>query len=202
MVNIMEAHITMYKQLVIYLSYFDNCGPKKVIEDLAKYLNMDIVNIKKYITPTKIMINDTEFDDYYNVDNYDYNSINVIVNKKKSEKNGVLLVGGFLDPTKINFTINYHIHLSLNKQNIFDIYKNNKKFKDVITEDNQKLLVNKLIYPAYLKFLKDSNISVFTKIYDDTMLSNDQIEELVWNLIIAYIKKTVETKNQKRSQAL
>lgn len=189
--NIMEAHIKKFKQLVIYVSYFDNCGPKKVIENLSKYLDMMTINIKSFITPTKIKINEIEFDDYYDSNNYDYDSINKIVNKNKAEKNGVLIVGGFLDPKLVDFTINYHVHLSISKPIILDIYKSNKKFHNV-SEDNQKLLVNKLVYPAYLIFLKESNISMFTKIYDEKLLNDDDIEELVWSLIIAYVKKTVE----------
>lgn len=197
-INIVEAYLKFNKKLIIYVSYFDNCmrteGHSDILTGLSKYLNLKLINIKDYVTPEKKKIRNYEYDDYYHDDFYNYSKLNDDV--ENSKVNGVFLVGSFLDCSKVTFSIDYHIHLSLNKQNIIQAYSKHDIFK-TWGVDNVTTLINKTIYPYYLSSLKKCAINIFFKMVDDkdVLMSTTQLEDSIWNLIIAFIQKSVSNKN-------
>lgn len=116
------------------------------------------------------------------------------VNKVKS--NGVIVSGFAFPKDKLEFEVDFHIHLKISKE---DLIKNraeyaNEKLDDKtsrisdVGEEIEKRILNKVTFPHYLKSLETSTINKFINIkYDSLKEAYDEM----FDYIMAIIKKKI-----------
>ena len=193
--NIVEAYKSQHKQLVILLSGFSGSGKsllgKSLIKDFNKnkgdktndfvFLNLndfykDEEEYKKIIEVGELKV--VDWDDPEAVD---WEKFNKKINEIKSD--GVVVSGFAFPKDKLNFTVDFHIHIKISKD---DLIKNRHEFTQEklddktsrvgeIGEEMEKRILNKVTFPHYLKSLENSVINKFfsveyggiKKVYDE-----------------------------------
>ncbi len=204
--NIVEEYINRNKQLVILVSGFSGSGKTVLARSLLKDINR---NNKKYQF-TFLNLNDffKSDDEYNNVievgdlkvvdwdspDAINWEGFNQEINKVKS--NGVIVSGFGFPKDKLNFEVDFHIHLKISKDDLIknrSIYANEKlddKTSRIseIGEELEKRILNKVTFPHYLKSLETSVINKIINIkYDSLKEAYDEM----FDYIMAIIKKKI-----------
>ena len=193
--NIVEAYKSQHKQLVILLSGFSGSGKsllgKSLVKDFNKnkgekskefvFLNLndfykDEADYKKIVE-----VGDLKVVDWDDPEAVDWEKFNKKIEEIKSD--GVVVSGFAFPKDKLNFTVDFHIHIKISKD---DLIKNRHEFTQEklddktsrvgeIGEEMEKRILNKVTFPHYLKSLESSIINKFysveyggiKKIYDD-----------------------------------
>jgi hypothetical protein len=189
-INIIEAYIKIHNQLIIYISTFPNIIMRPVIENLGKYLKLKVIYQQEFMEAITTKLDDVEYVSFYDNKQFATSKFNSVV--LENCRNGVIIVGNVIPTNLLKFKIDYHIHLSLNKKVIVEYYNTN----DILNkpEETSKLIINKVIYPFYMETLKEGHINIFINSYDsetNKIMTDDDIEEKVWNTIINYIQNNL-----------
>jgi cytidylate kinase len=201
--NIVEAYLKFNKQLIFVVSGISGCGKTTMTKKLSVDLNIKYINqfdyyIKNY-NNSVILSNGTTVNNWYTDDAIDWDRLNNDINKYKTD--GVVISAFSLPTDKINFSIDYNIHIWITKTNcVEDRRKFLKKHKDIygsqyksIENDTDKLEMNKLIYPYYLESNKKMNI-------DERINGNDirtkEVYDIVWDKIIDHIQQYIDKYHQ------
>jgi ABC-type dipeptide/oligopeptide/nickel transport system ATPase component len=204
--NIVEEYINRNKQIVILISGFSGSGKSVLARSLLKDINRNnkkyqftFLNLNDFYKSDDEYKNIVEVGDLKVVDWDDPDAINWVgfnkeVNKIKS--NGVIVSGFAFPKDKLEFEVDFHIHLKISKD---DLIKNrveyaNEKLDDKtsriseIGEDIEKRILNKVTFPHYLKSLETSVINKFINIkYDSLKEAYDEM----FDYIMAIIKKKI-----------
>lgn len=200
--NIVEAYIKFKKQLIIFISGMSGSGITQLAKNIANDFNTSIISYSNYYkkTENKVILTDgTEFINCNSDDTIDWKKLNDdIMNKKK---NGVVVYSQSfpLDKLDNNLHVDFHIHIKLSKQNLFNrrkkfierhpnLYKN--EF-DLINTENGKIIFNKYIYPYYLETINNTKINKWinaNKYYDETNNSyNDKNYDIAFDYLMNVI---------------
>ena len=196
--NIVEAYIKYKGQLVIFISGISGCGKTFLAKKLSKNFKIQFLEqfsyYKKNYDKKHKLPDGTEITNWYTDDAIDWDSFNKDINKMKNM--GVVVSGFALVEDKLDIEPDYHIHLSMSKQRCTEkrkvfLEKHQKKYQkefDELGTIKEKLRMNQLIFPYYLDATKRSKINKFFKV---EKMSNEEIWDAGWDLIINHIQTNV-----------
>ena len=190
MTNIIEEYINQKQQLVILLIGPQGSQKSKLAKMLNEDLNFKLIKISdyhnnKYIKKT---INNSIFNVYEDIENYDLEKMSNDINKYKSK--GVILYGNNIDIEKITFKIDFIYFTSIKYQ----LYKKYILKYDSIDNKKEYYLntyIGNYISPLYENLKSKLKINKFFNIREETNIG-DIYKELFDNLI-TNIKKTINS---------
>lgn len=193
--NVVEAYIKIKGQLIILVSGLPGCGKTTVGKKISQDFNIDYIDQFNYYVKDydkKVELPDgSEIVDIYNNDAIDWKKLNKDVNSKKKE--GVVVSGVAFPNDKLDFTPDYHIHLSISKKECLErqkayLEKNKEKYPEEwkdLESGKERLKMNQLVYPYYLETVKESKINKFININN---LDDDGAYDSAFDIIISYIQ--------------
>jgi hypothetical protein len=190
MPNIIEEYINQKKQMVILLIGPQGSQKSKFSKMLNEDIGFKLIKISdyhnnKYIKKT---INNSIFNVYEDIENYEWEKLSNDVDKYKSK--GIILYGNNIDTEKITFKIDFIYFTSIKYQ----LYK--KYILKYDTIDNKKeyylnTYVSNYISPLYENLKSKLKINKFFNIKEDINI-DDTYKELFDNLI-TNIKKIINS---------
>lgn len=201
--NIVEAYIKFKGQLIIFVSGISGCGKSDLAKKIGRNFNIKIIDQFSYYKknynnsstlPNGIIVSNWDTDDAI-----DWKRLNHDLNKFKSS--GIVISGFSLHPNVLSVVPDYHIHLTISKQNCLlrrrkFLTKHKTKYPEeykLINSDLDRLKMNQLTFPYYLKSRELSNIN---KYFNSNKLSQSQIWDSTWNILISFISKYLSWFNQ------
>lgn len=203
--NIVEAYIKFKGQLLIFISGLSGCGKLSLAKNIARDFKLKLIDQFDYYKTnydvTVSLPDGTTLINWYTDDAVDWNKFNEDIDKFKN--NGLLVVGFSLPEDKITSIPDYHLHLNASKQVCMEKRKtfleNHKdKYEEeykLIGTQTEKLKMNQLIFPYYLESIRKSKINKFINITpkqtehsDQIIMSDDEIYDEAYNIIITFIK--------------
>ena len=184
--NILEAYIKKYKQIIILILGLPCSNKSEISKELKIDLNMDIININNYMIPNKskeVIIDNIKFKIYEDSDNYDWDKLNDDINKKKS--NGIILYGNYINNEKINWEPDFIFFYSVNTTLCKKILIEKKKIAIDESDKKIKIYFEQIFNPFYENLKKSLKINKFFNINENTKFDDayDNIFDLLMNLI-------------------
>ena len=193
--NIVEVVSLYNKQFIVLVSGLSGSGKSKIANYIHRDFKLELINLENYCNNSNDIVvelsNNVKVVDWDNVETYNWEKFNEDV-KTKNNKN--LVIYGDMFPTaKINFKVDYHIHIKISKQKLIkvrhDFLINNPdkcpELTQYIDTPTELLIINKITYPHYLEYLA---LSKFDKIFDATDIDIDNIYDGVFDFLIDSIK--------------
>lgn len=209
--NIVEAYIKFNKRLIILISGLSGSNKTQLAQYIHEDFKITMVNIEKFCKKdfNKLVKvnNNVTINDWDDIESYDWDSINKIVDKHSS--NGVIVVGQYLPQSKLKFTPDYHIHIKISKQDLINhrikfIKENPTKCKELFQYINTPIfhtIINKITYPHYLEYLNDSKIDKFINAKDLTFYHiYDQATDYIFNKIGIFLNNYRKISNEMKSE--
>lgn len=207
--NLVEAYIKYNDNLVIFISGMSGCGKTSISKKLSTLYNINLIeqfNYYKDNYDTKVTLpDDSEHINYNSDDAFNWDKLNRDIKKNK----GIIVVGNALLDDKITTKPDYHIHLSMSKQECMEkrrihLEKNKDKYPieyKIINTPAEKLKMNKLIFPYYLDAKKRSKIDKYINIAD---MSDNEIYNSVFDILESEVinQHTIETKYWKYKNSI
>lgn len=183
MPNIIEKYTEINKGFVLLISGPINKYLAKLGKHLAKKFKFTYINANTYIGKKKL-----KFDEYDKL--MDWSSLNNDVSNVNST--GVVVTGFLFPKERIKFRFNFHIHLSLSKQFYINYRKTLLPLKDPLKEDEYAKMFSK----RYYYYLNTNSLMFINKFLKIDELSNRQIYEKAFDLIIAFIENKLYNKKK------
>jgi len=170
--NVVEAYIKYTKSLIILISGMSGSGKT----DMAKYIERDFkikrINLndycKKNYDKTEV-IDGKKIVDWDHIDAIDWDKFNKDIDEMG--KNGVVVSGFVFPKDKVDFKVNFHLHIKINKKTLLEKrheylekHKDDEKCKELYELKGTPIelaIINKLTYPHYLDYVKESDIHRF-----------------------------------------
>lgn len=200
--NIAEAFTKFNKQNIILISGFSGSGKTKLAKFLSEQFDIKMSKLSDfYYTDKTFDKSDNYFELHDGTKELDWDNIyksvnweilNDTVNNFKAT--GIILVGFGFPEHLIKFKPDFHIHIKINKQNLFqkrntflenhpDTYGTDK------SEEQKKLIFNKITYNHYNKIIEDSKIDKRINVndIDDIKMRDDAFSYLI-NVINNWLK--------------
>jgi hypothetical protein len=175
--NIIEAYIKYRGQFVIIISGISGCGKTDIGERLAQSFNISLINQINYYT-----IQDKNI---YSDDNINWSQFLDDIFSKKTK--GVVVIGMSFPTLKMGgLKIDYHIHLKIPKQECLEYRKTQYGFTNEQEINADKLFMNNVIFPYYIKTLESGYIN---KYIATSQKSLDVIFDEIFDSLIEMIKK-------------
>lgn len=189
--NILEAYIKKYKQLIILILGLPCTNKSEIAKELANDLNIEIIKINDFLIDNKyndIDIDGTKIKLYEDSKNYDWNKLNLIINESKS--NGVILYGNYLDLDKIDSKIDFIFFYSMNIKTCKKILIEKKIVDSKITNSILDKFFDKIYIPLYENLKKNIKINKFYNLKEDSKFdeSYDDLFDFLMNLIHSKLK--------------
>lgn len=193
--NIVEAYIEFNNQLIILISGLPGCGKLALAKNISRDFKITLLDqenyfIKDYDIMTEIKVEDNIYNvvNWYTDEAIDWDLLNKDIDLYKAK--GVVVAGFSLPSDKITSKIDYHVHLNISKQQCLEKRSQClEKYKQYDIVD--KSVMNKLVYPYYLDSRSRSKIDNFVNITD---LSDDQVYDIVFDIIINFIQQKVTSR--------
>ncbi len=204
--NIVEAYIEQNKQCIILMSGFSGSGKSLIGKSLMKDINrsksekskeFSFINLNDFLKSesdynVSVDVSGLKIIDWDSPDAVDWVKFNEKVNESKK---GGIIVSGFAFPKdKLNFTVDFHIHFKISKD---ELIKNRHEFTQEklddktsrigeIGEEMEKKILNKITFPHYLKSLESSEFTKFIVVaFGEIKKSYDE----TFNFLMSMIKK-------------
>lgn len=202
--NIVEAHIKLKNQLVILISGLSGTGKTKLAKSISELFKIKFINMNDYCDknynktiklPSGVEVINWDTDDIY-----DWNKFNGDMDKYA--KDGVIVCGVVFPKDKIKFKLDFHIHIKLNKQNLF---KKRTEYLEEHKEDCQEVgrnvdknieytIFNQLTFPYYLGMAERSDITKFINANEYANLDQIVYDEKLFDDAFDYLIKGIEKK--------
>ncbi len=190
--NILEAYIKKNKQFIVLILGMPCTNKSKVAKELVIDLGLPIININDYLIEDKFIdkeVDGINFKLYEHPDNYDWEKLDIDVNKLKSK--GLILYGNYLDSSKIKFEPDFTFLLSMNT-NLCKTMLIKKKLLPYESDDEKvKIYFMKVFNPIYDEIKEKIKINKFFNIKEQTSFEetyNDVFDTLM-ELISSKLKK-------------
>jgi ABC-type dipeptide/oligopeptide/nickel transport system ATPase component len=206
--NIVEAYIEQNKQCIILMSGFSGSGKSLIGKSLMKDINKsksDKSKDFKFINLNDFLKSESEYNvsvdvsglkiiDWDSPDAIDWVKFNENINENKKDRVGIIVSGFSFPKDKLNFTVDFHIHFKISKD---ELIKNRHEFTQEklddktsrvgeIGEDMEKKILNKITFPHYLKSLESSEFTKFIVVtFGEIKKSYDE----TFNFLMSMIKK-------------
>ena len=202
--TIIDAYLEKYKQLIIVISGMSGSNKSDVANEIMDLVNK--TNKCKHINQSNYMnkdfeeiieINDKKIRVWDTDEAIDWLAFNNSVKEELVGTKILIISGVSFNKDKIDFRVDYHIHLKLSKQQLLEkrnefIERHSKEdaYKEMnnLDDETKKTLFNKYTFPYYLKTTENSIINKFLNINE--MQLDDIIRE-TFNLVIQFIENKV-----------
>lgn len=225
--NIVEAYIKFKGHLIILVSGMSGSGKSSVAKEISRDFKIEHINTNKFCRKeydNKVTIQipnknndqektDIEITNWDTDEVYDWDALNKEVDKHS--KNGVVISGVTFPKDKIKFDSDFHIHIKLNKQNIF---KRRMEYLDENNEDCQQsgrnldkdielMIFNKYSFPYYLEYITQNNITKYINGNelmgdpDKDKIYYDKIYDESFDYIINQIQRYLDNINKQPEQS-
>jgi uridine kinase len=210
--NIIQEYLKRYKKCIIAISGLAGTGKSivaRLLNDALQKNNLSfkLINVDQYTVPdrkieTKIT-DDITINDSENVEMFDWKRINKDISDNSSS--GVIIYGGMIPNEKMNKgnKIDVHIYIKIAKQNLINRRKKYLEKKNVkYEEEKEKLIINKLIYPRYIKYTEKEGANINKFVNANNFLSeNDELDvekmtDELFTFLMDFINKKVQPKTQ------
>lgn len=199
--NILDVYKEFHHQFIVVFSCMSEIYRRDIGKYLSSELSLKLIDMSTCIisdyNETKTLPNGKTVINYDSDSIIDWMKLNKLVNDEKH--NGVVVVGQSFPDDKIDFKIDYHVHLQIKKKELTDKYLEYLKTKkpDIDTE-TETLKVSVLTYPYYFDTLKKMKIDYFIK-----QSENDDIKKLnddIFNKIIKHIELDIYSSDNKMNR--
>jgi adenylate kinase family enzyme len=189
--NIIDAYLKLNGQMIILISGMSGTRKSEIANffsglfgfllfQMSDFYKENYKESNNYVE----LPNGDSILDWENIDNsIDWEKMNNHVNEKK--KYGIILEGFGFPEDKINFKCDYHIHLKISKEKLLERrekYKEKHPGENIYDKNIEKLILNKITIPHYLKLRDRSKIDKYININE-----NENIDEIKKN-IFEFIK--------------
>lgn len=188
--NILEAFLKKYGQLIILILGFPCSNKSEIAKELEVDLKLSILNINDYLIKDKykeVEYDNIKFKIYEDSDNYDWNKLNDIVNELKST--GIILYGNYIDLNKIDFNCDFAFFYSVSN-NLCKKILIEKKLLKIEDIKNEKIYFDKIFYPKYEELKTKIKFNKFYNIKDNTKF--DESYDLIYDLLIQLIQSKLK----------
>ena len=197
--NVVDAYLKKKLQLIILISGFSGSGKTLLARQIERDFKLKFINLNSYLkedySKTVEVTETLKLIDWDSPDAVDWEKFNNDINENKSK--GIVVSGfGFLSD-KLEFKQDFHIHLKISKEQLMknrkEFIEENKdnKLNEISDEKTQLLILNKISYPHYLKYLDGLKIDKFIISMEKTP---DTIYDETFDYLIGEIQKTVYKK--------
>jgi len=198
--NIVQAFTKYNKGSVILISGLSGSGKCKLASFLANLMDHKLIKLEEYYKPNVVYDKDENYvelknnvrvlnwDNIYESVNWD--SLNDFIDQNK--QNGIVICGMGFPKDNINHK-DFHIHIKINKQNLIEKrtkYLESHPEQNKMNEETQKLLLNDVTFPLYLKVRDDSQIDKFINANE---LSEDDIKDESFKYLMNVIESWLNT---------
>jgi hypothetical protein len=188
--NILEAFIEKYKQLIILIMGLPCSNKSEIAKELEIDLKIPIININDYLIKDKfkeVEIDGVKFKIHEDTENYDWDKFNKDVGELKST--GVIIYGNYIDSNKIDLKIDFSFFYSLNTTLCKKILSE-KKLLNLTNVEDEKIYFEKIFNPKYEELKSNIKFNKFFNIKEDTIFSTsyDEIFDLLMRLIQSKLK--------------
>lgn len=196
--NIVEAYIKFKGQLIILISGLSGSGRTELAKNIADTFKINIINQKDYYykshNETTTLPNNKTVVNWDSDKAYDWDKFNNDINNIKSK--GVVVVGISFNKDLITFKPDYHFHLVISKQKLFEdreklVEKNKEKCPKEYEEykdGTAKLIFNQLTYPYYKQTTENSIINKFLNV---NKMTQNELFDSAFDTLIEFINKKV-----------
>lgn len=209
-ITVLDAYFKVHGQFILALSGISGCNKKKVAVELSKYFNAKLIdqfdyykkNYQEIITiSSKDRSNSIDIINWDTDDAVDWEKFNAdVINFSATSK--VVILGFNLKPTLLQFNIDYHVFLNVNKRDcIKKRIKALEKLEDKVSDDfklNEAGLFETKMYnvtfPYVDEIIKEMKINKFVKTAD---MSVETIAEIIWELVKNYLVMVMDNFNKK-----
>jgi len=188
--NILEAFIRKYGQLIILILGLPCSNKSEIAKELEIDLKLPILNINDYLIKDKykeVEYDKIKFKIYEDSENYDWDRLNENVNELKST--GLILYGNYIDLNKINFNYDFAFFYSMSNSLCQKILTE-KNFLKIDNVENEKIYFEKIFYPKYNELKSIVKFNKFYNIKENTLF--DESYDLVFNLLIELIESRLK----------
>lgn len=204
--NIIEAYIKFKHKLIIIISGMSGSGKTKLAKNISKLFKLNLINLNNYCNknynvmgklPNGKNVINWDSDNIYNWDKFNEDVKNIY-------SQGVIITGISFTKEKIKFNPDFHIHIKLSKQNLFNKRKDyieehmeECKNESRITDSNLELIIfNTFTYPYYLYIMNNSNI---TKYINANNLNDNNYDDKLYDETFDYLINQIEKKLYNKS---
>lgn len=199
--NIVDTYLYYKKQFIILISGLKGTYKTAIAKKLSIDLNFDFIDTCDFVDKDKIKeitIKNNIVKDY----NDAYNWEDIIHNINMKKNNGVVVSGEYFPPEHIkDIKFDLHIHIKLNKKNLLTKrLEYNKSHNTGYDEETENLIINKIVFPYYIKTIEESIINKFINANDIMDKKNNKefvfaIYEKVFDEVIFHIVEYLKYKN-------
>ena len=188
--NILEAFIKKYKQLIILIIGLPCSNKSEIAKELKTDLGVHIININNYLIKNKfkqVEFDGVKFKIHDDTENYDWKKFNKDIDELKSS--GVIIYGNYIDSAKIDFEIDFSFYYSLNTTLCKKII-NEKKLLNFSNTEDEKIYFDKIFNPKYEELKSIIKFNKFFNIKENTIFSTsyDELFDLLMDLIKAKLQ--------------
>jgi hypothetical protein len=187
--NILEAYIKKYNQIIILILGLPCSNKSEIAKELALDLNLPLININDYLKENNFIekiVSDIKFKLYEHPDNYDWEKLSLDVDNKKNS--GVILYGNYIDITKFDFTIDFCYFFNMNSNLCKNILIEKQMLPYKEDDEKVKIYFKDVFNPIYEKLKQDLKINKFFNIKENTTF-DDSYDELFESLMSQIKKK-------------
>jgi len=168
--NIVQAYIKKYNKFFIVITGLHGSGKSYIAKQLAisfkannvsiKLLNLEDFRFEDKKIPTKKIGRDININDSGDLTLFDWTELNSIINKYIND--GVILYGEIIPSVQLVNKPDVTMHVKISKQGLVENRKKYiEKYDKEFNEEEELKIINKIVYPRYLKYLEEENINKY-----------------------------------------
>lgn len=189
--NILQAYIKKYKQIIILILGLPCTNKSEIAKEFGIDLGLEVIKINDYLIEDKykeIDIKGTKIKLYEDTENYDWDKLNLTINDLKT--NGVILYGNYLDIDKIDSEIDFTFFYSMNFKMCKKILVEKKMIEFGESDPLINIFFDKVFNPIYDNIKNKIKINKFFNIKEETTFdeSYDEAFEILMELISKKLK--------------
>ena len=189
--NILEAYLKKYKQIIILILGLPCTNKSEIAKEFGIDLGLEVIKINHYLIEDKfeeVDIDGNKIKLYEDTKNYDWDKLNSTINDLKS--NGVILYGNYLDIDKIESEIDFIFFYSMNIKMCKKILVEKKMIEFKESDPLLNIYFDKVFIPLYDNIKNKIKINKFFNIKEETTFdeSYDEVFEILMELISKKLK--------------
>lgn len=189
--NIVEAYLKFKKQTIILFSGLSGSNKSKFASFVGELFGYKIIKLEDFYykdydkSENYVQLTDEKILNWENIyESIDWKKFNEVVN---SNKQTGIIISGFGFPSKlINFDVDFHIHVKINKKTLIET--------KTINENDLELL-NKVSIPMNIKITDESKIDKFINV---NSLSYDDAKEEIFDYLMHVIQNWLDKYNKNK----
>lgn len=202
--NIVQAYTKFNKHNIILISGFAGSGKSELAKFLSGLFKFKLSSLSEFYYSAAIydkpenyveLENNTKILNWNNIyKSVNWDNFNTHVNNYKSH--GIVVFGFGFPKYLLKFEKSFHINVKINKEKLLENrikYINANPEKNISTETD-KIVLNKIIYPLYLKIRDESEIDKYVNInVDDNNI--EHVKDETFSYLMATITKWLDNYN-------